>query len=416
MLDRRHVTALLGATLGSTLSLPARAGEDAPAFYSGVGRELSWYAFDSRTGALTRGGSVTLPANVQYAWPDPARRFLYVTASFNKVGAVVADAGGHCVRAFQVGADGALSAQGPALPLKHRPIHNTVSPDGRFLVIAYNVPSGITVHPINADGTVGAEIPQSPLDTGIYAHQVRLTPDGKTLALVTRGNDAVPGHAEDPGALKIFRFADGKLSNLQSLAPHGQGLGFGPRHLDFGGTHVFVSLERENSLCVYGLNPDGSFSAEPLFLKSALTDPDAKSKYPGQTSGPVHVHPSGRFVYQTNRGSMTNEVGGKAVWNGGLNDIAVWRIDPASGNPVRIQNIDAHGFEIRTFSITPDGKWLVAASQLGLDVAEGSAVKHVSAGLAVYRIQADGKLDFARKLDVDTSAGTQFWSGFLTMT
>jgi len=39
----------------------------------------------------------------------------------------------------------------------------------------------------------------------------------------------------------------------------------------------------------------------------------------------------------------------------------------------------------------------------------------VSAGLSVYRVGSDGKLDFARKYDVDTSPGVQFWCGCLNM-
>ena len=39
----------------------------------------------------------------------------------------------------------------------------------------------------------------------------------------------------------------------------------------------------------------------------------------------------------------------------------------------------------------------------------------VSAGLSLYRVGADGKLDFARKIDVDTGAGVQFWCGCLNM-
>lgn len=409
MLNRRHATAFLGAAL----AWPARAAAAVQPFYSAVGRDLAWHAFDTRTGALTRMGSVTLPANVQYAWPDPTRRFLYVSASLT---GPAPDPGNHLLQAFRVGMDGALTAHGPAVKLKYRPINNTLDTTGRFLLVAYNLPASITVHRLNADGTIGEEVPQdAPLDTGIYVHQVRAVPGGRTVVLVTRGNDPRPGRPEDPGALKVFSFRDGKLANLQSLAPHGQGLGFGPRHLDFGGNHVFISLERENSLCVYGLNSDGSFGPEPLFLKSSLTDPDAKAKYPGQTAGAIHVHPNGRFVYQTNRGSRTMDFNGHKVSNGGLNDIAVWKIDAATGEPTRIQNIDAHGFEPRTFSITPDGQWLIAASQLGLDVRQGDTVRAVSAGLAVYRIGADGRLTFRYKQDVDTSGGTQFWCGFLTM-
>ena len=103
------------------------------------------------------------------------------------------------------------------------------------------------------------------------------------------------------------------------------------------------------------------------------------------------------------------------VSNGGENNIVVWAIDPASGEPTRIQNEDSHGFEVRTFAITPDGKLLIAASQTAMDVREGDAIRTVSAGLAVYRIGSDGKLTFLHKLDVDTSGGTHFWSGLLTM-
>jgi len=48
-------------------------------------------------------------------------------------------------------------------------------------------------------------------------------------------------------------------------------------------------------------------------------------------------------------------------------------------------------------------------------VRDGANVRSVSAGLSAYRIGRDGKLTFLRKLDVDTSGGTQFWSGLLTM-
>jgi 6-phosphogluconolactonase len=40
------------------------------------------------------------------------------------------------------------------------------------------------------------------------------------------------GKPEDPGALKLFSFREGQLTNLMSVAPN-RGYGFGPRHLDF---------------------------------------------------------------------------------------------------------------------------------------------------------------------------------------
>ena len=413
MLNRRKFTGLLGA---AALPLPAYAASILP-FYASTGPLLTQFDLDVGAAALTRRGAVTLPANLQYAWPHPSGKFLYACASNSQPpSGPVGVAGGdknHYAIAYRVGADGALREHGDRRLLSHQPLHITT--DGKFLFITYNNPSQITVHRLNGDGSIGDEVPQpAGLDFAIYAHQVRLTPGGKTLTLCARGNDAAATTPEDPGHILVFGIADGRLSNLQSLAPHGQGLGFGPRHLDFSpdGRFVYVSLERQNSLCVYGLNADGTLSAEPLFLKNTLLDPDGKAKHFGQTAGPIHVHPGGRFVYQTNRGSGTIDVDGRKVWNGGENSVAVWKIDPRTGEPTRIQNAPAHGFELRTFTIDPSGKVLIAASTTPLMLADGGTV---SAGLSVWRIGADGKLTFARKYDADTKSGIQFWCGLLTM-
>ena len=99
------------------------------------------------------------------------------------------------------------------------------------------------------------------------------TPSNRAVLLVTRGNDARPGKPEDPGAIKTFAFDNGVLTNLASIAP-GNGLGFGPRHLDFHPTKpwVFVSIERQNKLCVYGLNSGTGLDRDPMFVKETLSD------------------------------------------------------------------------------------------------------------------------------------------------
>ncbi len=83
MLNRRHAIALLGATL----TWPARAAAGTLPFYASAGRELAWYGFNEDSSVLAKVGSIQLPSNVQYAWPDTAGHgFLYVTASNNKPG------------------------------------------------------------------------------------------------------------------------------------------------------------------------------------------------------------------------------------------------------------------------------------------------------------------------------------------
>jgi 6-phosphogluconolactonase len=251
-------------------------------------------------------------------------------------------------------------------------------------------------------------------DAGIYAHQILAAPRNQTAILVTRGNNAAAGKPEDPGALKVYGFKNGVLSNIASVAP-GTGLGFGPRHLDFHPKEpwVYVSVERQNQLYVYKLEADGALGRDPLFIKTTLADP--KNVKPAQGAGPIHVHPNGRFVYMTNRNQGEVDLDGKKVFNGGENNVAVFSIDQQTGEPTLIQTVEGHGIHLRTFGIDPGARLLVAASIRPMPVREGNEIKTLTAGLMVYRLGSDGKLTFARKYDVDISKGQQFWSGTVTL-
>jgi 6-phosphogluconolactonase (cycloisomerase 2 family) len=101
------------------------------------------------------------------------------------------------------------------------------------------------------------------------------------------------------------------------------------------------------------------------------------------------------------------------MFGGGENSIAVFAIDPQSGEPTRIQHIDTHGIHVRTFALDPSGRLLVAASIMSLPVRDGARVTNVPAGLSVFRVSSDGKLDFVRRYDVETGAKTQFWMGIV---
>ena len=308
---------------------------------------------------------------------------------------------------------GALTAHGSRDDLTSRPVHCSVDRSGRYLLTAYNHPSNITVHRIGQDGTIGERIPQrDDLDLGIFAHQVLTTPGDRTAILVTRGNNAQPGRPEDPGALKVYRFEDGVLSNVASIA-RGNGLGFGPRHFDVhpNGKWLFLSVERQSELHVYKIDDDGTLPRDAMFIRSSLIDP-ANGSDPAQMAGAIPVHPSGRFVYLTNRNSGTEEIGGRRVFKGGENNIATFSIDPQTGEPHRIQNIDAHANHLRTFAIDPSGKLLIAASIEPMPMRDGSILP---AALVLYRIGPDGRLEFVRKYEVETGRFMQFWTGIVAL-
>jgi 6-phosphogluconolactonase (cycloisomerase 2 family) len=199
MLTRRTFTALAAGAIVAPRSLAAPAAGKT-VLYASIGRELAWHEVEVETATLTRRGSVTIPSNVQYAWPHPSRRFLYVVSSSGSPGVAGEN---HFATAWRVDpASGALAPLGPARELPYRPIHISVDGTGRFAMLSHIEPSHVTVFHLEADGTLGAEVNQAAdLDVGIYAHQLRTTPSNATAILVTRGYNASASLPERPGGL-----------------------------------------------------------------------------------------------------------------------------------------------------------------------------------------------------------------------
>jgi len=406
MMDRRTFAMLLGS-----IALP-RFAERKTVFYSSVGGDFTLYSMDVDEATLLKLGTVQIPANIQYAWPHPSKRYLYIVSS---VGGPGIPSDENFAHAFRIDpATGALSPHGKPHNLPSRPIHTSVDMKGEYLLTAYNDPSSLTVHRINRDGTIGDRVNQpNELDTGKYAHQIRATPDNQHVIMVTRGNNAPGDNPVNPGSIKIYTFKDGVLKNLAAIQP-GNGMQFGPRHLDFHPAQpwVYVSIESQNKLYVYKRDPATGLAREPMFVKETLSDPKAPFR---QGAGTVHFHPNGRFLYQANRASATVEFEGKRVFAGGENSIAVFAINPSSGEPALIQNIEGHGIQLRTFAIDPTARMMVAASIQPILVRDGGTITTLSAGLTVFRVGTDGKLSFVRKYDVDVGTKTQFWGGMVTV-
>src|SRR5438876_164552 len=297
MIDRRTFMSLLATAAVAPRSSFAQGTPGKAALYSSVGPVLTHYDVDVEAAALTKRASVTLPANVQYAWPHASRRYLYVASSSSAPGT------------------------GPAGTEHH-------------------------VSTFRIDPASGA-----------------LAPHGNAIRLPTQ-----------PWA--------------------------------------YVSLERENKLDMFKFDGD-TLAAAPTFRKETLAEPDNKKSR--QAAGTVHVHPNGRFVYGVNRADTTTEFEGRKVFVGGENSLAVYSIDPSTGEPKPIQHVDTRGIHCRTFHIDASGRMLVAAHITGLAVRDGAAVRDVPACMSVFRIGADGRLDYVRKYDIDTCGKLMFWMGMVKL-
>ena len=386
------------------------------ALYASVGPELTQYDVDIEAATLTRRGTVALPANVHYCWPHASRPILYAASSDSASGVGGFVGSNHHVTALAIDrASGALSLLGEPITLPTRPIHMTTDIPSEHILVAFSNPSGLRVYRVNPDFTPGAEVAQpEPIDPGIYGHQVRVSLDNRKVILVTRGHDAANGKPEEPGALKVFDYNDGKLTGEVSVAPNG-GYGFGPRHLDFHPTKpfVYVALERQNRLDLFKFGESGALSSEADHRINTLDEPhNIRGR---QVVGTVHVHPNGRAVYVANRASSTVEAGGQRVFAGGENSLAVFGIDHNTGVPQPIQHVDTRGIHCRTFHIDPSGRLLVAAHIMGLDVRENGGTRFVPACLSLFRIGASGRLEFVRKYDVDVGDRTMWWMGMVAL-
>src|SRR5713101_6890166 len=173
MINRRRFGMLLAGTAAAPRPTWSRDVTAKTVSYASVGPELSLYDVDIAGAALEKRGSVTLPANIQYAWPHPSARYFYVVSSNGGPGVIPGDT--HLASAFRVDpGSGTLTPHGAPQALPSRPIHCCVDATGGYLLTAFNFPSAVTVHRINPDGTLGDLVnqPAKP-DSGIFAHQIR---------------------------------------------------------------------------------------------------------------------------------------------------------------------------------------------------------------------------------------------------
>jgi 6-phosphogluconolactonase (cycloisomerase 2 family) len=285
--------------------------------------------------------------------------------------------------------------------------------ESRHILVAFNIPSSLRVYRINNDFAPGEEVPQAPMDCGIYAHQVRTTPDGKHVVLVARGNEGTAQKPEDPGALMVWDYTNGVLSNQYKIAPNG-GRDYGPRHLDFHPTKpwMYVSIETQNQMHMHRMQ-GGKPLQEVVFNKTTLLEPNnIRSR---QAASTLHVHPNGRFLYGANRSQDLVDFNGTRVYKGGENSIVVYALNPQTGEPTVIQHIETQKLHPRTFHIDPSGRMLVAQHNLPVNVRENDAVRTVKAGLSVFRMMPDGKLYFVRTYDFDVGNSISWWMGMVAL-
>ena len=310
------------------------------------------FRFDDRTGALRPIGLAAKTSNPSFLVVHPNGRWLYAanedeTYEGQKSGAV---------SAFAIDrATGRLTLLNQQSSHGAAPCHLALDRTGRYLLVANYTGGNVAVLPIEFDGRLGkssavAQHTGSSVDherqEGPHAHAVLMDETNRFALAADLGADKVFVRRFDAdrgiltGDARQGDAADRAEPSTVSLPP-----GSGPRHLAFAPSYkrLYVINELSSTISAFGWNAaNGMLTAE----QRVSTLPAGVSA--SNTTAEITLHPSGRFLYGSNRGH---------------DSIAVFRVDPGTGALTFVEHEPAGGRTPRNFAIAPGGHWLIAANQ-----------------------------------------------------
>lgn len=320
--------------------------EDAPGepywvFYGPYTRETSKgiyrSRFDAATGELTEPELAAEMENPSYLTIHPNGQYLYA----------VSETPDGTVSGYTLdSATGALSLINTQTTQGGAPCDLEVDRTGKMLVVA-NYSTGSTIaYKIDGEGALsepsdfhehsGSSV--HPRQKSPHAHSVDFSADNRFVMVSDLGIDKV-----------LVYEADVDAGTLEQVGAGTVPAGGGPRHFAFHPTANLAFANNEIASAVTSFRYDPATGGlEELETVSTLPEP-----VEGNSTAELQVHPSGKFLYVSNRGH---------------NSLALVSIDNATGELERKANFSTMGETPRNFNIAPGGKFLLAANQNGDNV------------------------------------------------
>lgn len=312
--------------------------------YSGGARDRGIFLIDldARTGKLGEPRLAAASPDPSFLAIHPSRQFLYAV---NESGTIQGHRDGG-VSAFSIDpATGALELLNQQLSAGSGPCHLVVDRQGKNVLVANYGSGSVGCLPIEQTGRLrpasttiqhrgrGADPGRQ---TGPHAHSINLDAANRIAVAADLGLDRVLIYDFDP--------ANGRLAPHEppfaKVAPAS-----GPRHFAFHpeGRFGYVINEMANTVTAFAYDADAG----------TLTEIQTISTLPANFRGTsytaeVQVHPTGRFLYGSNRGH---------------DSIAVFAIDPTTGKLTLAGITPTQGKNPRNFAIDPTGAWLLAENQ-----------------------------------------------------
>jgi len=325
--------------------------------YTGQGSEGIYRSqLDLSSGKLSEPQLAAKTANPSFLALHPARPLLYSVSEISEMGGK--KTGG--VTAFAIDESGGLKQLNQEMSQGMGPCHLNVDRSGKVVLVANYGSGTVASLPILEDGRLGpaksviqhqgnSVNPQR--QEGPHAHSINMDPTNRFAVAADLGIDK----------LMIYRLD----ADAATLSPHEPPFfalppGAGPRHLAFhpSGRYAYVINELASSMSAL------AYDSEKGQFADLQTETNLPHDFTGSsTTAEVQVHPSGKFLYGSNRGH---------------DSIAMFAIDEA-GKLTALGHEPSGGKTPRNFGIEPSGRFLVAAHQ-------------DSDNIVVFRIGQDGKL------------------------
>ena len=301
------------------------------------------FRYDASSGKLTPIGVAAGTQDPSWVAVHPNGKFLYAVNEAGK---------NSMVSAFSLEAsNGRLTLLNQLPALGEDPCYISFDRTGKYVLVANYTSGNVVVFPIAADGKLGAATanvrdegqlgPNKERQEGPHAHWIEASVGDRYAYVSDLGLDKVLIYKFDRTSGKLATLGAEQQEAFSATLPPGSG----PRHVAFSqsGNFMYVLSELQSTVTVFA--NDAQEKYRPVQTISALP-----KDFSGRNdAAEITMHPSGKFLYTSNRGHES---------------IALFHIDSSTGKLASAGDFSVQGKEPRHFAIDPSGDFLLAEDQL----------------------------------------------------
>lgn len=288
------------------------------------------------TGELKRGKTVAEVTNPSFVKASADGKWLLAVSELGS-----GDAPSGYVFSYRILENDSLEQVSRLSTESFAPAHIELDQTGSYVFVSNYMGGVVMMYKLEENGSLGRQQRidlENPEES--HAHSVTVSGNNKYAYIADLGNDKI--------WIYDLNAEEGSLSPNKQVSVDLEE-GAGPRHfaLSGDGAYAYSMNELNSTVTVFAVQEEGGL--EIIQTLSSLPD-----NYSGNNSAAdIHLHPSGRFLYASNRGH---------------NSIATFRIKD-NGRLEVVDHTPTRGETPRNFAIAPSGKYLYAANQDSNNVA-----------------------------------------------